>query len=225
VTTAKARLFIIDDHPLVRIGMRQILDREPDLRVAGEAPDLRTALERLQSTPVDLVLLDLSLGSGGGDGLDAIKQLRVQQADRKILVISTHDEKVYGERVIRAGALGYVMKVSPAEEMLASIRKALRGEVAVSAELGASLLNSVMLGQKPAAHAQLENLSEREREIFKLVGQGMNTREIATALGISVKTVEVHQFNLRSKLGLTSTHQLRHVAFTWAQDGTLDGLG
>lgn len=225
----RARLFVIDDHTLVRLGMRQLLESEPDLQVVGEAGDLQGALAQLTSRPagpesptlaVDLILLDLSLGSG--DGLDALKQLRAQLPDRKVLVITTHDERVYGERVIRGGAVGYVMKATPAEEVLAAIRKALRGELAISPQLAASLLNTVVLGQKPGGQSPLASLSDRELEIFKLVGQGLNTRDIAASLGISAKTVETHQFNLRTKLGLASTHQLRHTAYTWVNTGSIE---
>lgn len=216
----RARLFVIDDHSLVRLGMRQLLDSEPDMHVVGEAADLAGALAQLATLPVDLVLLDLSLGSG--DGLDALKQLRAQLPERKVLVITTHDERVYGERVIRGGAVGYVMKATPAEEVLAAIRKALRGELAISQALAGTLLNTVVLGQKPGNASPLASLSDRELEIFKLVGKGLSTRDIATSLGISAKTVETHQFNLRTKLGMASTHQLRHMAFTWVNTGSIE---
>jgi DNA-binding NarL/FixJ family response regulator len=212
MTTSKSQIFVVDDHALVRLGMRQLLNGEPDLHVCGEAEDLRGALEKLETTPTDLVLLDLSLRTG--DGLDALKQLRARSPEQRILVLTTHDEKVYGERVIRAGAAGYIMKATPAEDVLNAIRTALRGELAVSPALAAALLNTVVLG-RPGAQSPLDNLSDRELEIFKLIGQGQNTRDIATSLGISAKTVETHQFNLRTKLGIASTHQLRHLAFTW----------
>lgn len=214
--THKWQILVVDDHPLVRLGMRQLLNGEPDLNVCGEAEDLRGALERLATTPTDLVLLDLSLRNG--DGLDALKQLRAQRPELRVLVLSTHDERVYGERAIRAGAAGYVMKATPADEVLAAIRTALRGELAVSPALAASLLNSVVLGQRPGAQSPLDSLSDRELEIFKLIGQGQSTRDIAASLGISAKTVETHQFNLRTKLGIASTHQLRHLAFTWREN-------
>ncbi len=220
----RARLFVIDDHALVRLGMRQLLDSEPDLQVCGDAEDLAGALAKLGGLAVDLVLLDLSLR--GGDGIDALRQLRAERPDLRILVITTHDEKVYGERVVRGGAIGYVMKAVPAEEMIGAIRKALRGELAVSPALAASLLNTVVLGQqqqRPPARDPLEALSDREREIFKLIGEGLSTRDVSIALGISAKTVETHQFNLRTKLGIASTHQLRHLAFTWvSRGGSLD---
>lgn len=220
MTDERARLFVIDDHSLVRLGMRQLLDSEPDMHVVGEAADLAGALTQLASLPVDLVLLDLSLGSG--DGLDGLKQLRAQLPERKVLVITTHDERVYGERVIRGGAVGYVMKATPAEEVLAAIRKALRGELAISQALAGTLLNTVVLGQKPGNQSPLASLSDRELEIFKLVGKGLSTRDIAASLGISAKTVETHQFNLRTKLGMASTHQLRHMAFTWVNTGSFE---
>mgnify|MGYP000222755506 CR=1 FL=1 len=220
MSEARARLFVIDDHMLVRLGMRQLLESEPDLQVVGEAGDLQGALAQLATLPVDLILLDLSLGTG--DGLDALKQLRGQLPDRKVLVITTHDERVYGERVIRGGAVGYVMKATPAEEVLAAIRKALRGELAISPALASTLLSTVVLGQKPGGQSPLASLSDRELEIFKLVGKGLSTRDIAGSLGISAKTVETHQFNLRTKLGMASTHALRHMAYTWVNTGSFE---
>lgn len=227
MSDGRAQLFVIDDHPLVRLGMRQLLDGEPDLHVCGEAANLQGALAQLAVKPseagalaVDLVLLDLSLGSG--DGLDALKQLRAQHPDRKVLVITTHDERVYGERVIRGGAVGYVMKATPAEDVLTAIRTALRGELAVSPALASTLVNAVVLGQRPGSQSPLASLSDRELEVFKLVGEGLSTRDIATSLGISAKTVETHQFNLRTKLGMGSTHQLRHMAFAWLNTGSLE---
>lgn len=216
----KWQIFIVDDHPLVRLGITQLVNAESDMFVCGEAEDMRTALRKLLTAAVDLVLLDLSLR--GGDGFELLTQLRTQRPDQRVLVVSTHDERLYGERIIRAGASGYIMKATEPDKILAAIRKALRGDLAVSEALAASLLSSVMLGQRREGQSPLETLSDRELEVFQLLAQGMVSRDIAKALGISAKTVETHQFNVRTKLGAESMHHLRRMAFAWTREGGED---
>ncbi len=216
----KWQIFIVDDHPLVRLGITQLVNAESDMFVCGEAEDMRTALRKLLTAAVDLVLLDLSLR--GGDGFELLTQLRTQRPDQRVPVVSTHDERLYGERIIRAGASGYIMKATEPDKILAAIRKALRGDLAVSEALAASLLSSVMLGQRREGQSPLETLSDRELEVFQLLAQGMVSRDIAKALGISAKTVETHQFNVRTKLGAESMHHLRRMAFAWTREGGED---
>ena len=213
----KWQIFIVDDHPLVRLGITQLVNAESDMFVCGEAEDMRTALSNLLTAAVDLVLLDLSLR--GGDGFELLTQLRTQRPNQRVLVVSTHDERLYGERTIRAGASGYIMKATEPDKILAAIRKALRGDLAVSEALAASLLSSVMLGQRREGQSPLDTLSDRELEVFQLLAQGMVSRDIAKALGISAKTVETHQFNVRTKLGAESMHHLRRMAFAWTREG------
>lgn len=218
----KWQIFIVDDHPLVRLGITQLVNAESDMFVCGEAEDMRTALSKLLTTAVDLVLLDLSLR--GGDGFELLTQLRTQRPNQRVLVVSTHDERLYGERIIRAGASGYIMKATEPDKILAAIRKALRGDLAVSEALAASLLSSVMLGQRREGQSPLDTLSDRELEVFQLLAQGMVSRDIAKALGISAKTVETHQFNVRTKLGAESMHHLRRMAFAWTRKGNEEPL-
>ena len=214
----KWQIFIVDDHPLVRLGITQLVNAESDMFVCGEAEDMRTALSKLLTAAVDLVLLDLSLR--GGDGFELLTQLRTQRPNQRVLVVSTHDERLYGERIIRAGASGYIMKATEPDKILAAIRKALRGDLAVSEALAASLLSSVMLGQRREGQSPLDTLSDRELEVFQLLAQGLVSRDIARALGISAKTVETHQFNVRTKLGAESMHHLRRMAFAWTRKGS-----
>lgn len=218
----KWQIFIVDDHPLVRLGITQLVNAESDMFVCGEAEDMRTALSKLLTAAVDLVLLDLSLR--GGDGFELLTQLRTQRPNQRVLVVSTHDERLYGERIIRAGASGYIMKATEPDKILAAIRKALRGDLAVSEALAASLLSSVMLGQRREGQSPLDTLSDRELEVFQLLAQGLVSRDIAKALGISAKTVETHQFNVRTKLGAESMHHLRRMAFAWTRKGSEEPL-
>lgn len=192
--------------------MAQLLGCEPDLEVCGDAEDGRAVATKLRAANPDLVLLDLSLSSGSG--IDLLHQLKEAWPDLRVLVVSTHDERLYGERVIRGGACGYVMKAAPPEQFLNAVRRALQGTMVVSETLAAVLLSTIMPGPREPA-SPLSGLSDRELEIFELIARGSSTRAIAEALHISVKTVESHQFNLRKKLGVESTHHLRHLAYTW----------
>ncbi len=210
--TRRQRIFIIDDHPIVRFGMAQLLGGEPDLEVCGDAEDGRNVAGKLRAANPDLVLLDLSLSSGSG--IDLLHQLKETWPELRVLIVSTHDERLYGERVIRGGACGYVMKAAPPDQFLNAVRRALQGSMVVSETLASVLLATIMPRPREAA-SPLAGLSDREVEIFELIARGRSTRAIAEALHISVKTVESHQFNLRKKLGAESTHHLRHIAYTW----------
>jgi DNA-binding NarL/FixJ family response regulator len=212
-STRRQRIFIIDDHPIVRFGMAQLLACEPDLEVCGQAEGGQGVAARLRSASPDLVLLDLSLSSGSG--IDLLHQLKETWPELRVLVVSTHDERLYGERVIRGGACGYVMKAAPPEQFMNAVRRALQGSMVVSETLAAVLLSTIISGPREPA-SPLAGLSDRELEIFELIARGSGTRAIAEALHISVKTVESHQFNLRRKLGADSTHHLRHLAYTWS---------
>lgn len=208
----RRRIFIIDDHPIVRFGLAQLLGSAPDLEVCGDAEDGRDVAEKLRAASPDLVLLDLSPGSASG--IDLLHQIKASLPELPVLIVSTHDERLHGERVIRGGACGYVMKAAPLDQFLGAIRRALQGALVVSETLAALLLSSIMPGPRASA-SPLTGLSGRELEIFELIARGCSTRAIAETLHISVKTVESHQFNLRKKLGADSTHRLRHLAYTW----------
>lgn len=214
----RQRIFIIDDHPIVRFGMAQLLGGEPDLEVVGDAEDGRAVAVKLHAAKPDLVLLDLSLSSGSG--IDLLHQLKETWPELLVLIVSTHDERLYGERVIRGGACGYVMKAAPPDQFLSAVRSALQGTLVVSEALAAALLPTLLAGPRDQA-SPLAGLSGRELEIFELIARGCSTRAIAETLHISVKTVESHQFNLRKKLGAESTHDLRHLAYTWTNPRNL----
>ena len=216
-----SRVLLVDDHPIFRLGLGQLISAEPDLQVIGEAEDAEAAMTLLRERTVDLAVIDLSLKTGSG--IDLIKQIRQMWPDLKVLVLSMHDEQLYGERVLRAGANGYLMKHVAAERIIGAIRKALRGELAVSEQLAETMLHAMVA--RPRAGTGIENLSDRELEVFELLGRGHDTRSIAEALKISVKTVETHQSNLKLKLGAQSAHQLRRIAVLWATERLAPGGG
>lgn len=216
-----ARVLLVDDHPIFRLGLGQLITAEPDLQVIGEAEDAEAAMAQLREKTVDLAVIDLSLKTGSG--IDLIKQIRQVWPDLKVLVLSMHDEQLFGERVLRAGANGYLMKHVAAERIIGAIRKALRGELAVSEQLAETMLHAMVA--RPRAGTGIENLSDRELEVFELLGRGHDTRSIAEALKISVKTVETHQSNLKLKLGAPSAHQLRRLAVLWATERLAPGSG
>lgn len=215
VRKAKARILILDDHPIMREGLAQLLAREPDLQVCAEAHDAREALDKIARHAPDLLLADLSLP--GRSGLDLIKDLHVQHPDVKVLVLSMHDESLYAERVLRAGGRGYIMKQEGGKKLLAAIRKVLDGQISVSERMAGRILE-IFAGGKPQGNGStVESLTDRELEVFKLIGKGLTTQEIASKLNVSVKTVEVHRVNIKTKLQLITLPELVHKAVLWVE--------
>lgn len=208
-----ANLLIVDDHPIVRLGLAQLVESEPTLRVAGEAADARDAMSVLRQAKIDLVLLDLSLRTGSG--IDLLRQIRLEWPTQKVLVISMHDETLYAERMIRAGACGYVMKGLPAAELIRGLHRALRGEIIVGDAVASRILLQTLQGQLKGGNGPMDVLSDRELEVFEMIGRGLGARAIASALRIGIKTVESHQYNIRNKLALTSMNDVRRHAMAW----------
>ena len=196
----KKRIFLIEDHTLFREGLKRMIAEEPELAVCGEAANAREAMNNLERTRPDLVLLDISLP--GTDGLELVKSLSVQHSSIMMMVISMHPEELYAERVLRAGAKGYIMKQVSARELIGAIRTVLKGEIYLSPQLSTRLLR----------------LSDRELEIFRLLGRGFTTGEIARALNISVKTVESHRGNIRQKLKLRTGAELLRLAISHSEE-------
>lgn len=211
---AKRRVFVVDDHPIVRQGLALLINREPDLEVCGDAADARSAMEGIVLHDPDIVIVDISLG--GPDGLELLKQVRAQDADLPVLILSMHDEAIYAERVLRAGANGFIMKQEAIERVITAIRRILNGEVYVPDRVASRLLQQYVRRPGLAPHSPLASLSDRELEVFRLIGEGRGTRQIADALHLSVKTVESYQAHIKEKLSLRSARELQHHAIEWA---------
>lgn len=213
-SSSKKRIFIVDDHPMMRQGLMQLFGNEDDLEVCGEAEDATAALQQIESTRPDLLILDISLRSS--NGLELIKDLQVRLPDLPILVLSMHDESLYAERVLRAGGRGYVMKQEGGKKIMEALRQVLSGQTYVSPTIASQILDS-FAGRRKTAASPVENLTDREFEVFQLIGQGLATKDIATKLHVSVKTVEVHRVNIKQKLKLSTAAELIRFAVRWVE--------
>lgn len=205
-TKTKKKVLIIDDHIVVRRGLLYLINREEDFEVCGEAGDARKGLEAIDLLKPDIVLVDISLP--GMNGIEFIKNAQACHPGLPIVVLSMHDESLYTERAIRAGALGYVMKRANSEEIITALRKALRGELQISGSANAALLQKFFGRLQSRSGSPLSVLSDRELEVFELIGNGKTTRQIAEALGLSVKTVDSHRMHIKEKLGVTTAPEL-----------------
>lgn len=212
---ARKTVLLVDDHPMLRQGLAQVINQQDDLVICGEAGDANEAMQRIASLKPDLAVLDISLE--GKSGLELIKDIRALHPEVLILVMSMHDESLYAERVLRAGARGYVMKRAGGEAVLQAIRQVLSGKVYVSERMSARILNS-FAGARSARHrSPIEILTDREFEVFKLIGEGCSTREIGERLHISIKTVDVYRQRLKEKLSLSSATSLIQHAVRWVE--------
>lgn len=216
----RTRVFIVDDHPIVRQGLTQMLKQEVDLAVCGEAEDVQHALQAIAELQPDLVLVDLSLK--GGSGLVLIRALKALQSTLPVLVVSMHDESLYVERVLRAGARGYIMTQEATDTMMHAVRRVLRGEIYVSNTMMTKLLGRFAFDAADTAASDIERLSNRELEVFRLIGEGHSTRHIAAALHVSMKTVESHRAHIKEKLQLHDSGELVRYAVQWVDHGHLD---
>jgi len=203
--TSKQKVFLIDDHPIVRQGLALFIDREPDLMVCGEADGANSALQAIRESVPDFVVLDISLD--GPDGLELLKTLRATYPNLPVLILSMHDESAYAERALRAGANGYIMKQEATEKVLTAIRQILRGDVYLSERLTKRMLQQFVHGAV-SPRDPLANLSDRELEVYRLIGAGHGTRQIADELHVSTKTVETYQAHIKEKLSLRNAREL-----------------
>jgi DNA-binding NarL/FixJ family response regulator len=217
VLPVKARILIVDDHVIVRQGIAQLVNREPDLDVCQEAGDADSAIAVLRETPVDLAIVDISLP--GTSGIELVKLIRDMQPQLPVLVMSMHDEALYSDRAFRAGAKGYVMKQEATEKLLAAIRKILNGGVYVSDRMQTVMVQRFLNSGVDETVSFIDNLTDREFEILRMIGQGLTVAEIADKLGRSAKTVEAHRANLREKLGLKRAAELARFATQWVERG------
>ncbi len=208
------RVFIVDDHPVVREGLTAKLSAQPDLEVCGEAEDVAGALGLAESARPDVYVVDISLKQG--DGIDLIKRLKARDESVRIVVWSMHQESLYAERALRAGALAYVHKGKATREIVQAIRSALAGKVYLGEDASTRLLGRfVGAGDRFTERAPIENLSDRELEVFRLMGQGLTTEQVAEAMHVSSKTVETHRSRIKEKLGLSNMTELIQRATHW----------
>jgi DNA-binding NarL/FixJ family response regulator len=210
----KHRLFIVEDHIVVREGYASLIRSEPDLEVCGEAASAEEAFEMAADLTYDLAIVDLSLP--GVNGVELIKRLRSYDEDAQILVVSAHDEALYAERALRAGARGYLMKRETGEEFLDAIRQVLDGDLYLSDAIRKRFLNE-QFGFSDDSASGVESLTDREIEVFEHFGRGESTREVAAALGVSHKTVESHRTNIKQKLGIDGAAEFTRRAVLWVE--------
>ena len=211
----KARVFLVDDHPIVRRGLGSLIALEPDLVVCGEADGRPAALEQIQKLQPDLVMVDLALKNSSG--LELVKDLRTQCPKVKVLVFTMHDEPIYAERVLKAGAHGYFTKEEGAEKAVGAIRQVLQGRAYLTGRLAERMLETMTGFAKSKNAGTVESLSDRELEVLELIGRGLGSAEIAHRLKLSVKTIESHRENIKTKLGLRRATELVQYAFNWVQ--------
>ncbi len=215
-TSVKHRIILVDDHPIVRRGMAMLINEEDDLMVCGESSTAADTLLQIGRCQPDIAVVDVSLQ--GASGIDLTKSIKEQYPDLPVLILSMHEETLYAERALRAGARGFVMKQEAAETVLLAIRTVIKGNVYLSEDLSSKVLRSLVDG--PGAepdHFGVDRLSDRELEVFELIGRGYATRRIADALHLSVKTIETHRAHIKQKLKLNNATELVHRAFHWIE--------
>jgi DNA-binding NarL/FixJ family response regulator len=210
---AKHKVFLVDDHPLVREWLTQLIQRENDLTVCGEAEDTQDALKGIEESKPDIVIADISLKST--HGLELVKDLQARHPALPVLVLSMHDESLYAERVLRAGAKGYITKQEATRKILMAIRQVIAGQIYISEKMASRMVHKMVLGRAEDQKSPIERLTDRELEVFQLIGRGQGTRRIATELHLGIKTVESYRARIKEKLKLEDGTQLLQHAIQW----------
>jgi DNA-binding NarL/FixJ family response regulator len=211
----KVKVFLVDDHPIVRQGVKLLVDQEPDMVVCGDADNAPAALKAIEAAQPDLAIVDISLRDSSG--LELIKDLKIRCPKLLVLVLSMHDESFYAERVLRAGARGYITKDEGTEKVVEGIRKLLKGEIFLSDKIASKMIYKLVDARPGNARPSVECLTDRELEVFELIGSGMGTRDIAQKLHLSVKTIESHREHIKGKLKLDGATELLKHAIQWIQ--------
>lgn len=207
------RILIVDDHPIVRQGLRRLMENEDDLTVCGEAETARDARIAIKELNPDAVIVDISLKQG--DGIELVRDVRAHHATLPLLVLSMHDEAIYAERMLSAGANGYIMKQAASEQFLVSLRRVMDGGIYVSETVGSNMIQKFASGGTYVSTNPIDRLSNRELQILHMIGKGMSTRETAKALNLSIKTIESHRQRIKRKLNLHTGAQLVQYAVNW----------
>ena len=209
----KKTVLVVDDHPLMRQGLALLINQQQDLQVCGEAEEAQAAMQAIAQLRPDIMILDISLK--GPDGIEILKNIRATDPDLPVLVLSMHDEAIYAERALRARANGYIMKQEATEKVLVAVRRILSGEVYLSERMSNKMLQQYIGGAPNMIQSRIASLSDRELEVFRRIGEGRATREIAEELHLSVKTVETYQAHIKEKLALRSGRELIQHAIQW----------
>ncbi len=215
VTDKRTRILLVDDHAVVRFGIAQLINRQADMVVCGEEENASNALSAIGKLKPDLVIADISLKDSSG--LELMRNIKAQYSGLPVLVVSAHDESVYAEIAFRAGALGYLMKQEALEKVVAAIRRVLSGNIYVSEALGARMLQQQVRGKPDIQQSPVQGLSDRELEVFQLIGQWKKTSEIAQELHLSIKTIEYYREQIKKKLNLKNSAELTQHATAWVQ--------
>ena len=211
--TKKTQIMLVDDHPIFRKGIAGLLSEEPDFEICAEVGNAPGALDAMRTRRPDIVVLDISLR--GTNGIELIKLMHAEQPRLPILMLTMHDESLFALRALRAGARGYLMKIDPAAEMIAALRKVLRGELYVTPRFRERLVFRAIESIEKGVGSPVDKLSERELQVLQLLGRGFGTREIADSLGLSVKTVETHRAHIKEKLGFAESGEMVRFAIEW----------
>ncbi|MFN7137863.1 MAG: response regulator [Limisphaerales bacterium] len=210
---SRKRVLLVDDHPLLRSGVAALIENDPEFLVCGQVAQAREITETIRSSQADIVILDISLQ--GENGLEILKKIRTELPKTAVLILSMHDETIYAPQALRAGALGYLSKQDAPEKILEALRKVAAGGIYVSPRMAGTLLRHTVTGRLRGVASPLEVLSDREMEVFTLIGKGLPTREIARQMSLSTKTVESHRANIKEKLQLKSSIELLRNAVQW----------
>ena len=212
--TKAYKILLVDDHPIVRHGLRELIQEAGDMEVSGEAASSAEALQLIRETDPDVVVIDISLG--GGNGLELIKQIAAQGSEARMLVSSMHDELLYAERSLRAGAMGYINKVEGTEKVVEAIHQIMEGRIYLSGPMTERVLQRMMRSEPEPGTSPIDALSDRELEVFEMIGHGQTTRQMAKKLHLSPKTIETHREHIKTKLHLENNNELVRQAVQWA---------
>jgi DNA-binding NarL/FixJ family response regulator len=207
------KILVVDDHPMIREGLAKLVDVEQDLMICGQAEDVPEALKAISETKPDIVVVDISLKQSSG--IELMKSIKAQYPKVPVLVLSMHSEDLYAERALRAGAKGYIMKQKASEELLTAIRHVLDGQIYLSDKVSKRLIHKLARGKAEISDSPIDSLSDRELEVFRFIGQGYGTSQIANELYLSVKTIETYRTHIKEKLNLANSRELTQYAIQW----------
>jgi DNA-binding NarL/FixJ family response regulator len=210
---AKKRILLVDDHPIFRRGLEDLLKSQEDLTICGHADSAPAALEGMRNLHPDLAIVDVSIN--GADGIELVKQMKAEMPHLAVLVLSMHDESLYALRALKAGALGYVMKAEALSQVVNAVRRVLDGRIFVSPQFGEKLIFKAVHGSDSGSPSPVDRLSDRELEVLMMLGKGHSTKSIAKELNLSVKTIETHRAHIKEKLGFTDAGEMVRFAIDW----------